>query len=82
VVEYLHGSYRLSERRACSVTRMNRATFRYSSHRDPRTELRMRILEIAQTRVWYGCRKILVLMNREDWKVGNPWWNESIGKED
>jgi len=42
----------------------------------------MRILEIAQTRVWYGCRKILVLMNREDWKVGNPWWNESIGKED
>jgi hypothetical protein len=49
---------------------MNRATFRYRSYRDPRTELRMRIREIAQARVRYGYRKIRVLLNREGWKVG------------
>ena len=70
MIEDLHGSYRVSERRACEVARMNRATFRYRSYRDPRTELRMRIREIAQTRVQYGYRKIRVLLNREGWKVG------------
>ena len=70
VVEYLHGSYRVSERRACQVARLNRGTFRSHSHKDPRTELRMRIREIAQTRVRYGYRKIRVLLNREGWQVG------------
>jgi putative transposase len=70
VVEYLHGSYRVGERRACRVARMNQARFRYRSHRDPRTELRMRIREIAQVRVGYGYRKIRALLNREGWKVG------------
>ena len=70
MVEYLRGSYQVSERRACRVARLNRGTYRYQSHRDPRTELRMRIREIAQTRVRYGYRKIRVLLNREGWKVG------------
>jgi len=70
VVEHLCGSYGVSERRACRVGRMNRGTYRYRSHQDPRTELRMRIREIAQARVRYGYRKILALLNREGWKVG------------
>ena len=70
MVEYLHGSYRVSERHACRVARLNRGTFRYRGHKDPRTELRMRIREIAQTRVRYGYRKIRVLLNREGWEVG------------
>jgi len=70
VVEYLSVSYQISERRACRVTRVHRATIRYRARKDPRTELRMRIREIAQTRVRYGYRKILVLLNREGWKVG------------
>jgi len=70
VVEYLHGNYRVSERRACRVARLNRGTFRYRGHKDPRTALRMRIREIAQARVRYGYRKIRVLLNREGWKVG------------
>ena len=70
VVEYLHGIYRVSERRACQVARLNRGTFRYHRHKDPRTELRMRIREIVQTRVRYGYRKIRVLLNREGWQVG------------
>jgi putative transposase len=70
VVEYLHISYRISERRACRVTRLNRGTYRYRGHKDPRTALRMRIREIAQARVRYGYRKIRVLLNREGWGVG------------
>ena len=70
MVEYLQGSYRVSERRACRVARLNRGTYRYKSHKDPRSELRMRMREIARTRVRYGYRKIRVLLNREGWKVG------------
>ncbi len=70
VVNYMHDTYRVSERRACRVARLAVSTFRYESRQEPRTALRMRILEIAQTRVRYGYRKIRVLLNREGWKVG------------
>ena len=50
--------------------RMSRQTYRYRSHKDLRTELRMRIREIAQARVRYGYRKILAMLRREGWKVG------------
>jgi putative transposase len=70
MVERLVGSYLVSERRACRVLCVPRATYRYRSCLDPRTELRMRIREIAQARVRYGYRKIRVLLNREGWDVG------------
>ena len=70
MVERLVGSYLVSERRACRVLCVPRATYRYRSCLDPRTELRMRIREIAQARVRYGYRKIRVLLNREGWEVG------------
>ena len=70
MVGYLRGGYKVSERRACVVIRLNRGTYRYHSHQDPRTELRMRMREIAAVRVRYGCRKILVLLQREGWPVG------------
>jgi predicted GIY-YIG superfamily endonuclease len=38
VVEYLRGSYRVSERRVCRFAPVNRATFRYRRHGDPRTD--------------------------------------------
>lgn len=62
--------YETSERRACRVARLNRGTYRYRSHKNPWTALRMRIREIAQARVRYGYRKIQVLLNREGWGVG------------
>jgi putative transposase len=70
VVSYLGTAYPISERRACRTVRCARATYRYRSHRDPRTALRQRIHEIARTRVRYGYRKIRVLLNREGWAVG------------
>jgi putative transposase len=70
VVSYWHDTYRVSERRACRLARVPVSTFRYESMQEPRTALRLRIREIAQTRVRYGYRKIRVLLNREGWKVG------------
>ena len=71
MVNYLHDTYRVSERRACRVARIPVSTFRSESRQEPRTALRMRIREIAQILVRYGYRKIRVLLNREGWKVGN-----------
>jgi putative transposase len=70
VVEHLASRYQVGERHACQVLCVARATYRYRSHCDPRTELRMRIREIALARVRYGYRKIRVLLNREGWDVG------------
>jgi putative transposase len=70
VVHYLCGAYRVSQRRACRTAQIAEATLRYQSVREPRSELRLRIREIAQVRFRYGYRKILVLLKREGWKVG------------
>ena len=64
-MRYLGTAYPISERRACRTVRCARATYRYRSYRDPRTALRQRIHELAQSRVRYGYRKIRVLLNRE-----------------
>ena len=52
------------------MARVAVSTFRYVSLQEPRTALRQRIREIAQVQVRYSYRKILVLLNREGWKVG------------
>jgi putative transposase len=43
VVNYLHDTYQVSERRACRVARLPVLTFRYESREEPRTALRLRI---------------------------------------
>jgi putative transposase len=42
---------------------------RYQSHRDGQAELRMRLRELAASRVRYGYRRLTVLLRREGWKV-------------
>lgn len=69
-MKYLEQSYRVSERHACCVLELARATHRYEGRQEQWIELRMRIREMAQTRVRYGYRRIRVLLNREGWKVG------------
>ena len=54
----------------CTVLEIGRTTYRYEGRQEQWTELRMRMREIAQTRVRYGYRMIRVLLNREGWKVG------------
>lgn len=70
MVDYLRGTYPIRERRACRIIRCARATYYDRSHRDPRTALRQRIHELAQSLVRYGYRKIRVPLNREGMAVG------------
>jgi putative transposase len=65
LIDHLRNHYRTSERHACRVMLTVRGTYRYKSDQEPWTELRMRIREIAQSRVRYGYRKIRVLLNRD-----------------
>lgn len=69
-MEHLKTSYRVSERHVCEVLEIGRTTYRYEGRKEQWIELRMRMREIAQTRVRYGYRMIRVLLNREGWKVG------------
>ena len=62
VVAYVSAHHGYSERRACALTRLNRSTLRKPSIRDPRTELRVRMREIVQTRIRYGYRRVHVLL--------------------
>jgi putative transposase len=70
VVGYVVEHYRLSRRRACRLLGQHRSSEYYRSRKDPRTELRLRMKELAQTRVRYGYRRLHVLLRREGWTLG------------
>jgi putative transposase len=44
-------------------------TLRYEHHRDPQEALRIRLRELAGSRVRYGYRRLTVLLKREGWQV-------------
>lgn len=69
VVRHLRGAYQVSERRACYATGFLRSSQRYRSRRDRQTELRIRLKELAASRVRYGYRRLHVLLRREGWPV-------------
>ena len=70
MVHYLMGRYQVSERRAVRAARFCLSSIRYQSGRDPLTALRQRLRELAQTRVRFGYRRLLVLLRREGWELG------------
>ena len=70
VVHSLNGRYQVSERRAALAARSCRSSLRYQSRRDPQTALRQRVRELAQTRVWFGYRRLLGPLRREGWELG------------
>lgn len=45
------------------------ATLRYRCRRDPQTALRMRLRELAASRVRFGYRRLTVMLRREGWAV-------------
>ena len=71
VVKRLQVSYAESERRVCKALNFPRASHRYKSVRDERTELRIRLRDLASTRVHYGYRRLHILLLREGWKVNH-----------
>ena len=70
VVEYVHGHYPVTRRRACRLVQLHRSVFYYRSVKDPKLALRGRMRELARTRVRYGYRRIHVLLRREGWTLG------------
>jgi putative transposase len=60
VVDYLRSTYQLSQRRACSLILWLRESYRYKSKLNPANEMRVR----------YGWRRMLVLMRREGYAIG------------
>ena len=48
-----------------------RASHRYVSVRDERAELRIRLRDLAASRVRYGYRRLHVLLKREGWQVNH-----------
>jgi putative transposase len=61
----------VSVRRAAALMRLARASYYYKAHpRDDRAE-RLRIQEIARTRVRYGAERVYILMRREGWSINH-----------
>ena len=72
LVEHLRQAWDVSERRACGVLRVHRSLYRYQSRADDQAPLRLRIREIAFTRVRYGgYKRIHVLLRREGWQINH-----------
>jgi putative transposase len=68
---HLRLAYRVSERCACQACGFSRASQRYLSAANPQDELRLRLKELAESRVCYGYRRLHVLLRREGWPVNH-----------
>ena len=69
LAEWAQQAHRLSQRRAARLIPVDRMTLRYEHHRDPQEALRVRLRELAGSRVRYGYRRLTVLLKREGWEV-------------
>src|SRR5271167_3300256 len=61
----------LSQRRACGLMDLYRATCRYHKHRSEDQSLRVRLRELAEARRRFGCRRLQILLEREGWQVNH-----------
>lgn len=71
LVSEMKTSYQVSERRACKIMEFARSVFRYESVTDHQIALRMRLRELAMSRVGYGYRRLHILLWREGWNVNH-----------
>jgi len=70
-VDFLTTGLQVSERRACHLIRIARSTQRYQSQARDDTALRIRLRDLAASRVRYGYRRLHVLLLREGWKINH-----------
>ena len=61
----------LANRRACGVLTLSRASHRYRGVVDEQAALKMRIRDLAQSRVSYGYRRLHVLLKRQGWAASH-----------
>jgi putative transposase len=69
LAEWAQAVHALSQRRVARLIPIERMTLRYLHHRDPQEALRVRLRELAGSRVRYGYRRLTVLLKREGWQV-------------
>jgi putative transposase len=68
-VHFLCQGFELSERRACALVELPRATHRYRSRRQPLPGLRERLIELAHERTRFGYPRLHMLLRREGFAV-------------
>ncbi len=71
LVEFLRASFRISERKACHLVRVGRSTQRYKCCAKDQSALRIRLRDLAASRVRYGFQRLHLLLVREGWKVNH-----------
>jgi putative transposase len=59
----------MSQRRVVRLIPIKRTTLRYEHYRDPQEAFRIRLRELAGSRVRYGYRRLIVLLKREGWEA-------------
>ena len=81
----MRDSDQVSQRRACRVFGFARTTVRYQSVADPQIAPRLRLCELATSRVGYGSRRLYILLRDEGWWVNHKrvyriWREAGLGR--
>lgn len=63
--------YQVSRRKVCAALVFPRSSHYYQSRRDPQEALRIRLRDLAASRVRYGYRRLYVLLRREGWTINH-----------
>jgi len=70
-VRQVQATHGVSERRSCVALGVERSTIRYRSTKTDQAPLRLRIRDLAKTRVRYGYFRIYILLRREGWMINH-----------
>jgi putative transposase len=70
-VAVMRSEVAVSERRACGLMEIHRATCRYQGRRRDDPQLRQRLRELAAERRRFGYRRLSVMLRREGWKANH-----------
>ena len=70
-MRWLQDTFKISERRGCRLMGITRSSLCYRSRRADTSALKLRMRDLAASRVRYGYRRIHVLLRREGWTVNH-----------
>ncbi len=83
MLEYeLQEKYRVSERRASEALHFPRSTHRRQSIADDRTELQIRLRDLASSRVRYGYRRLHIILRRDGHNINHKLTYRLYREED
>lgn len=71
LVQEMQAVYQTSERRALRVFKWPRSTHRHVGTTDPQLPLRLRLRELATSKISFGYRRLHIALRREGWLVNH-----------